>query len=73
MKRWCFFIDVNVIALKSIPNNIHGACVVLACFSHNTFCTGSTRCINTNVFLIIISDIGSVPFDNDVMSIFGKA
>ena len=31
------------------------------------------KCIDTNAFLIIIRDIGSVPFDNDVMSIFGKA
>ena len=34
-------IDVNVIALKSIPSNSHGACVVLAYLSHNVFCTGS--------------------------------
>ena len=45
--------------------------LLYACSSRNEFGTCNTMCINTNVFLISLRDIGSTPFDNDAL--VGKA
>ena len=56
------------ISFKFFQYNIHDACAALACLSHKEFGTCDTTCINTNVFLIPVSDI--VRFDD---AIVGKA
>ena len=51
-------INLNAITSKFVPNHIHGACVVLACLSHNELGYRETKCINTSAFAIRVRDIG---------------